>query len=447
MSERRATRRYYLRGLGTAGIVGLAGCIAEDETPTDGDDEQAEDDPTPAETPASSGLEEWPDFGGHLAGANNFDGTVVDMTGQDEVTVNVGAGNSGLAFGPAAVHVDNGATVVWEWTGEGGAHNVVAEDETFNSGSPTSSGTYKYTFEEDGVYNYVCVPHEASGMLGALVVGNEYPTAGDPPGEQEVAVDYLADANDYDGFVDARGFDEVTVAVGADNGLAFGPPAIHVDPGTNVSWVWTDKGGAHNVIAENDSFDSGTTVADAGHVYDHKFAERGFTRYYCAPHKGAGMKGVVLVGGDTLDSYSRRYDPSSETDNGTENGGSDDYRQPDFDGYLENANNYDGTLVDMTGQATVEISVGGGETALAFGPAAVHVDTGATVVWEWTGEGGAHNVVAEDETFASGDPVSDVGTTYNFTFEQPGIYTYYCAPHRAAGMKGAIVVGTDHPVE
>ena len=86
-----------------------------------------------------------PDFGGHLDGANNFDGSVTDATGQDEVTVDVGAGD-GLAFGPAAVHVDNGATVVWEWTGEGGAHNVVANDETFNSGSATSSGTFEYTF-------------------------------------------------------------------------------------------------------------------------------------------------------------------------------------------------------------------------------------------------------------------------------------------------------------
>ncbi len=116
-----------------------------------------------------------PDFGGHLDGANNYDGSVTDMTGQGEVTVDVGAG-SGLAFGPAAVHVDNGATIVWEWTGEGGAHNVVAEDETFNSGSPQGSGTYEHTFEEDGIYNYVCVPHEASGMLGSVVVGTDYPT-------------------------------------------------------------------------------------------------------------------------------------------------------------------------------------------------------------------------------------------------------------------------------
>jgi halocyanin-like protein len=116
-----------------------------------------------------------PDFGGYLDGANNYDGSVSDQTGNSEVTVDVGAGD-GLAFGPAAVHVDNGATVVWEWTGEGGAHNVVSEDEVFNSGSPVGSGTFEHTFEEDGIYPYFCSPHKGSGMLGAVVVGEEFPT-------------------------------------------------------------------------------------------------------------------------------------------------------------------------------------------------------------------------------------------------------------------------------
>jgi len=116
-----------------------------------------------------------PDFGGYLDGANNYSGSVVDETGSDEVSVDVGAGD-GLAFGPAAVHVDNGATVVWEWTGQGGAHNVVSEDGVFDSGSTKSSGTYEYTFEEDGIYPYFCEPHKGSGMLGAIVVGSDYPT-------------------------------------------------------------------------------------------------------------------------------------------------------------------------------------------------------------------------------------------------------------------------------
>ncbi|MFB6179371.1 MAG: halocyanin domain-containing protein [Halorientalis sp.] len=135
-----------------------------------------------------------PDFGGYLDGANNYSGNVVDKTGQKEVTVQVGAGSTNLAFGPAAVHVDNGATVKWEWTGKGGAHNVVSNDDVFNSGSPTGSAgvNYEYTFKKDGVYNYHCKPHEASGMKAAIVVGTDYP-AKQPKGKKSGGVAGIPD--------------------------------------------------------------------------------------------------------------------------------------------------------------------------------------------------------------------------------------------------------------
>jgi halocyanin-like protein len=116
-----------------------------------------------------------PDLGGYLSDANNFGGSVTDMRGQSDVTVNVGAGD-GLAYGPAAVHIENGATITWEWTGEGGSHNVVNEEGTFDSGSTQASGTYEFTFEEDGIYQYYCTPHKGSGMKGVVVVGTDYPT-------------------------------------------------------------------------------------------------------------------------------------------------------------------------------------------------------------------------------------------------------------------------------
>ncbi|WP_280585241.1 halocyanin domain-containing protein [Halorubrum sp. Boch-26] len=114
-------------------------------------------------------------YGGYLDDVDNYDGTH-DYTGQDEVTVTVGAVN-GLRFGPAAILIDPGTTVVWEWTGEGGAHNVVAEDETFDSGDPiTEEGTtFEYTFDdaaEGDTFNYYCVPHKAVGMKGAVAIGS-----------------------------------------------------------------------------------------------------------------------------------------------------------------------------------------------------------------------------------------------------------------------------------
>ncbi|MFC7077512.1 halocyanin domain-containing protein [Haloarcula halophila] len=122
-----------------------------------------------------------PDFGGFLDQVGNFDGSVTDATGQDSATVEVGVEANGGAygFGPAAIHVDNGATVQWEWTGNGGGHNVVsAEGGPLDSGSAVAQSgvNYEYTFEEDGIYPYICVPHQSLQMKGAVVVGTDYPT-------------------------------------------------------------------------------------------------------------------------------------------------------------------------------------------------------------------------------------------------------------------------------
>lgn len=112
------------------------------------------------------------------------------------------------------------------------------------------------------------------------------------------------------------------------------------------------------------------------------------------------------------------------------------------DDYLSDTNNYDGTITDSTGQSEVSVAVGaeGNGGGFAFGPPAVRVDTGTTTVWSWTGKGGLHNVVAEDGTFNSGDPVSGSDVTFEYTFSESGTWLYFCNPHKALGMKGAVVV-------
>lgn len=114
------------------------------------------------------------DYDGWLDDAMNFEGTV-DMTGEDEVVVEVGAGDVGLAFDPAAIHVDPGTTVVFEWTGEGGGHNVAEREssERYESERTDEAGTtYEVTYESDGISKYVCVPHIGNGMIGAVAVGD-----------------------------------------------------------------------------------------------------------------------------------------------------------------------------------------------------------------------------------------------------------------------------------
>ncbi len=146
-----------------------------DDGETTGDGETTDDDG--GDTDGSDGgsdgeseyLEAEPAYDGWFDDVDNYERTV-DATGSDRVTVRVGAG-SGLSFGPAAVAVSAGTTVVWEWTGEGGGHNVSAESGAFESETIEEAGhTFDHTFEEAGIHEYVCTPHQAVGMKGAVVV-------------------------------------------------------------------------------------------------------------------------------------------------------------------------------------------------------------------------------------------------------------------------------------
>ncbi|QLG51149.2 halocyanin domain-containing protein [Natrinema halophilum] len=129
--------------------------------------------------------EEEPDYGDWFDDVENYEETE-DLTGEDEVTVDVGAGD-GLQFDPPAFRIDQDATVVWEWTGEGGSHNVVhvpeeeeslgienatgAEEPVFETEITDEAGfTFEHQFEDTGTYLYVCEPHRQQGMKGAVVV-------------------------------------------------------------------------------------------------------------------------------------------------------------------------------------------------------------------------------------------------------------------------------------
>ena len=112
-----------------------------------------------------------------------IDGGIEDLRGESEVTVEVGAsGNGGnVAFSPAGIWIDPGTTVTWEWTGEGGDHNVVATDGPAPLESELigeAGATYEFEFTEDhaGITNYQCEPHASLGMLGAVAVGEDVPT-------------------------------------------------------------------------------------------------------------------------------------------------------------------------------------------------------------------------------------------------------------------------------
>lgn len=132
---------------------------------------------------------------------------------------------------------------------------------------------------------------------------------------------------------------------------------------------------------------------------------------------------------------------AAQSENGSGGGGSGG-GPIDFGGWLEDVSYWGGQAKDQTGKQKITITVDGdANNNLSFAPVAVHVDPGTTVTWKWSGKGGAHNVVAEDDSFKSGSPTSKAGTTFSHTFDGNGVNNYYCQPHRSQGMKGSVAVG------
>jgi plastocyanin len=96
-----------------------------------------------------------------------------------------------LLFDPVTLTVEVGATVTWENVGSvahtvtayesrippdaeyfasGGFDSEQAAREKMTDGLLRDGDTYQHTFEVAGTYDYVCIPHEGSGMKGSIEV-------------------------------------------------------------------------------------------------------------------------------------------------------------------------------------------------------------------------------------------------------------------------------------
>ncbi len=140
MSTRRGVDRRRVLGAAVAGIVaiGVAGCAANTGAP---------------------------------ASKEKASVAIVTMT-------------DGLVFKPSRVTIRAGQAV--EWRNDSVlVHTVTADPEiaaraadvalpdgaeSFNSGNVKPKGTFRHTFTTPGTYRYFCIPHEAAGMVGEVIV-------------------------------------------------------------------------------------------------------------------------------------------------------------------------------------------------------------------------------------------------------------------------------------
>jgi|TARA_B100001964_G_scaffold92655_1_gene103966 pseudoazurin len=81
---------------------------------------------------------------------------------------------------------------------------------------------------------------------------------------------------------------------------------------------------------------------------------------------------------------------------------------------------------------------------MVFSLEIVKINSGDTVFWKATDKG--HNVefISKNGIPAGVDKFkSKVGKDAEFTFTLPGIYAYWCTPHKTMGMIGFVVVDND----
>lgn len=165
MSDDGSTRRTFVLGTGAAAAFGLAGCtgfISDGSSNGDGENDSSD----------ASGDGHGDDHGDEIGGPSA------------SATVTMATIDDGTHFEPHVVWVEQGGTVTWEL--ESGSHTTTAYSEAvdrpqripdaaegWDSGTLSEAGTtFEHTFETKGVYDYFCKPHEGSGMLGSVIVGD-----------------------------------------------------------------------------------------------------------------------------------------------------------------------------------------------------------------------------------------------------------------------------------
>ncbi len=80
---------------------------------------------------------------------------------------------------------------------------------------------------------------------------------------------------------------------------------------------------------------------------------------------------------------------------------------------------------------------------MVFSEKVVYIDSGDTVFWKATDKG--HNVEFLKGAVPSGVKAfkSKLNVDTEYKFSVPGIYAYWCTPHKTMGMIGFVIVGND----
>jgi len=464
-------RRDVLKGTGIAGFSAVAGCSApvgerEQSRPPDVDVDRVAADPT--DVPDSV---DWSEPRRHEISMETKELTAEIAPGVtfDYMTFD------GQVPGPM-VRVREGDRIHMELTNPEDSnlpHNIDfhaaygpgggAEDTTI---TPGETAEIEFTAMYPGVHIYHCAVsgfdhHIASGMFGAILVE---PEGGLPEvdrelyfGQHEIYTGEQGESGDLTFDFDAMANEEPTYVVYNGEPYAFtedkyGPIEVDTDEsiriflangGPNLSSSWHAIGNVWSRLYRDGDLLSDpaqyveTTAVPPGSVAAAEIETPVPGPIYLVDHSAtrAVKKGALNVIHANGEEKPDIYDGGGE--GGDAGYGTD---ESDFNGWFDDVDDYTG-VVDKTGEDRPVVSVGaeGNGGQFAYDPPAIEVSTETTVVWEWTGEGGYHDVAHVNGDFQS-ETVQERGHTFEYTFDSEGEYKYVCTPHETLGMKGIVVV-------
>jgi plastocyanin len=159
--QERLGRRGFLGGLALIGAGVVAACSSGGGAPSSSSDNAA----ATAASKVSSGMN------AAANAAQSANATVVKMTDQNK-------------YDPDTVTIAKGGTVTWQNTSST-VHTATFDPskvankadvslpegvQPFDSGLIQAGQSWSHTFTEAGTYKYTCIPHEALGMHGTVIV-------------------------------------------------------------------------------------------------------------------------------------------------------------------------------------------------------------------------------------------------------------------------------------
>jgi plastocyanin len=173
MSRHTPSRRHFIAGLGSAALVGIAGCSSQATEQTE--TETATATATPTATPEDD----------HSDHDDEGTETATEAHDSHKSTVRMVTDNQGSYFDPVGLLIEPGTTVTF--VNASGSHSAEAyhpengdkplriPEDASPWGSELYSeegATFEHTFEVPGVHDYYCLPHESLGMVARIVVGS-----------------------------------------------------------------------------------------------------------------------------------------------------------------------------------------------------------------------------------------------------------------------------------